>query len=71
MDNRSGMTTLLISDEEMEDIMEIFRHLEKLGLLNKGFSKTIENEAKKQEKRISWHATRYIRCEFIGKYSRR
>ena len=53
MDNRSGMTTLLISNEEMEDIMELFRHLEKLGLLNKVFSKTIKNEAKKQEKRIS------------------
>ena len=46
------MTTLIISNEEIEDIMEIFRHLEKLGLLNKGFSKILETKQKKQEKRI-------------------
>ena len=34
----SGITTLIISNAEMNDIMEIIKHLEKSGLLNKGVS---------------------------------
>ena len=41
----SGKTTL-ISNEEMNDIMEIVKSLEESGLLTKGVSKTIKNEAK-------------------------
>ena len=44
------MTTLIISKEEMEDILEIVKHLGKSGLLVQGVSKTIENEAKEQKK---------------------
>ena len=44
---RSGMTTLIISNKEMNDIMKIVKSLEKFGLLIKGVSKTIKNEAKK------------------------
>ena len=41
----SGKTTL-ISNEEMNDIMKIVKSLEESGLLIKGVSKTIKNEAK-------------------------
>ena len=42
-----GNTTLIISNEEMNDIMKIInKSLEDIGLLIKGFSKTIRNEAK-------------------------
>ena len=46
---RSGITTLIISDEEMNDIMKIVKSLEESGLLTKGVSKTIKNEAKEQK----------------------
>ena len=39
-------TTLIISNEEMNNIMKIIKSLEESGLLIKGVSKTIKNEAK-------------------------
>ena len=44
----SGVTTLIISNEKMNDIMQIVKPLEESGLLIKDVSKTIENEAKEQ-----------------------
>ena len=43
---RSGVTILMISNEEMNDIMEINTSVEKSGLLIKGAIETIKNEAK-------------------------
>ena len=45
----ANQTTLIISNEEMNDIMKIVRSLEESGLLIKGFSETIKNEAKGQK----------------------
>ena len=39
-------TTLIISNDEMEDIMEIVKSLEDSSLLLKGVSKTIQNNGK-------------------------
>ena len=47
-----GNTALLISNEEMNDIMKIIKSLEESGLLIKGISKTIQNEAKEQKRRF-------------------
>ena len=41
--------TLIISNEEMEDIMKIVKSLEDSGLLLKGVSETIQNEPKEQK----------------------
>ena len=41
----SGMTTLIISNEEMDDIMKTFKSLKESGLLIEGASEAIENEA--------------------------
>ena len=46
----SGATTIIISYEEMNDIMKIVTSLEESGLLIKGVSEAIKNEAKKQQK---------------------
>ena len=47
---KSGIiTTLIISNEEMEDIMKIVTSLEDYGLLIKGVNKTNQNEAKEQK----------------------
>ena len=45
----SGNTTLIISNEEMNDIMKIIRSLEGSDLLIKGVSKKIKKEAKNKE----------------------
>ena len=46
---RSGVTILIISNEEINDIMKIVRSLEESGLSKKSSSETIKNEAKQQK----------------------
>ena len=48
----SGTTTLIISNKEMNDIMEIVRALEDSNILLKEVTKTIKNEAKEQKGRF-------------------
>ena len=45
----SGNTTLIISNNEIEDIIKIVKSLEDSGLLLKRVSKTVQNEAKEQK----------------------
>ena len=49
----SETTTLIISNDEMVDIMKIVKSLEDSGLLLKGVSETIQNEVKKQKEFLS------------------
>ena len=44
----SGATTLIISNDEMDDIFKIVKSLENSGVLLKGVSETIQHEAKEQ-----------------------
>ena len=48
----SCTTTLIISNEEMNDIMKIIKSLEESSLLIKRISETIKNEAKEQKGRF-------------------
>ena len=43
------MTALIISNEEIEDIMKIVKSLEESGLLTKDVRETIKNEAKEHK----------------------
>ena len=45
----SGTTTLIIANEEMNDIMKIVNALEDSNILLKGVTKTIRNETKEQK----------------------
>ena len=45
----SGMTTLIIANEGINDNMKIVKSLEEFVLLIKGVSKTIKIEAKEQK----------------------
>ena len=45
----SGTTTLVISNEEMNEIMKIIQALENSGILLKGETKIIKNESKEQK----------------------
>ena len=45
----SGNTTLIISNEEMNDIMKIVQALEDSNILLKGVTKTIKNKTKEQK----------------------
>ena len=45
----SGNTTLIISNEEMNDIIKIIQGLENSNILLKGVTKTIKNKIKEQK----------------------
>ena len=45
----SGATTLIISNDEMNDILKIVKSLEDSGILLKGNGETIKNDAKEQK----------------------
>ena len=45
----SRNTTLIISNDKIEDIIKIVKSLEDSGLLLKGFAKTVQNEVKEQK----------------------
>ena len=47
--HRSGTTTLIISNEEINDIIKIIQALEDSNILLKGVTKIIKNEAKEQK----------------------
>ena len=54
-------TTLIISNDEVEDILKIVKSLEDFGLLLKGVSETIKDKAKEQKRE-------QIRSKSIRKY---
>ena len=45
----NNTTTLIISNDEMEDIIKIVKSLEDYGLLLKGVSESVQNESKEQK----------------------
>ena len=45
----SGFTTLILSNEEMNNIMKIVKSLEQSGLSVKGISEAIKNQSKEQK----------------------
>ena len=45
----NNTATLIISNDEMEDFIKIVKSLEDSGLLLKGVSKTVQNEAKERK----------------------
>ena len=49
LDLASHNTTLIISNEEMNDIMKIIKSFEESGLLIKDVSETIKKEEKEQK----------------------
>ena len=61
-------TTLIISNNEMENIVRIVKSLEDSGLLLKGVTETVQNEAKEQKRGYFSMLLGTIRCKFIRKY---
>ena len=57
-----GMTTLIISNEEMNYIMKIIKFLQDASLLTKGVNEAIENETEEQKGGFSPHVFRCTRC---------
>ena len=47
--NHPSSTTLIISNDEMEDIIKIVKPLEESGLLLKGVTETVKNEVKNKK----------------------
>ena len=49
------MTTLIISNDEIQDIIKIVKSLEGSGLLLKGVIETVQNEVKEQKEDFLEH----------------
>ena len=56
------ITTLIVSNKEMNDITKIIKSLEESALLIKDVKEKIKNEAKEKKRRISRNVIRYFRC---------
>ena len=63
----SGNTTLIISNNEIEDIIKIKKPLGDSGLSLKEVTETVQNEVKEQTRGFLSTLFRYTRCKFIGK----
>ena len=61
----SGTTTLIISNDEMNDLIKIVKSLEDCGIILKGISETIQHEAKEQR---GGDVIRSFRCFIISKF---
>ena len=62
----SSMTTLIILNEKINDIMKIVKSFEESGLLIKGVSETIENEAREQKGRFFSILLGTLRASLLG-----
>ena len=51
----SHNTTLIISNDEIEDIIKIIKSLEDSGLLLKGVTEAVQNEVKEQKENFLVH----------------
>ena len=60
----SGTTTLIISNDEMNDILKMVKSLEDSGILLKGVSETIKDEAKGTKRWFSIDASGHSRSFF-------
>ena len=58
----TGITSLVISKEEMKDIMIVIKYLKAPGLIKKGVRKTIKKRSKRAKRWIYWCFICYIRC---------
>ena len=61
-------TTLITSNENMNDIMKIIKSLEDSGILLKGVTKTIKNETKEQKGGFFIYVIGYFRSFIIRKF---
>ena len=64
----SGTTTLISSNNEMNDIIKIVKPLEDSGVLLKGISKKIQHEAKEQKGGFLVNVIRNSRCFIVRNF---
>ena len=65
LDLSSRMTTMTISNKEMNDIMKTVKSSEQSGLLIKGVKRDNQKQSKRIKRRISCNVIRHFRCYFI------
>ena len=62
----SGMNKLIISNEEMKDVMKVVKYLEESSLLTKDVSETIKNEANNQKSGLASMLLGTLAASVIG-----
>ena len=60
-----GHTTLIISNDDMHDLLQIVKSLEYSGFLLDGITETVKNQVKKQKGVFFINAFRYFRSFFV------
>ena len=60
------MTTLIILNEEMNNIMKLVKSIEESGLLTKGVSETVKNETKEQKGGFFGMVLRILGANLLG-----
>ena len=65
----SGTTTLIISNDEMDDSLKIVKSLENSGVLLKGVSERIQHEAKEQRGRFLGMSLGTLGASLLGDVS--
>ena len=60
------MTTLIISNDEIDDIIKIVKSLEDSGLLLKGDTETVQNEVKEQKRGFLSMLLGILGASFLG-----
>ena len=63
-----GNITLIISNNEIEDLIKIVKSLEDSGLLLKGVTKTVQNEVKEQKGRFLSILLGTLGASFLGNF---
>ena len=61
-------TTLIISNNELEDIIKIVKSLEDSGLLLEGLNETVQNEVKKQKEAFLSMLLDTLGARLLGNY---
>ena len=63
------MTTLIISNDEIEDIIKTVKSLEDCGLLLKGVTETVQNEVKEQKRGFLSMLLGTLTASLLGNFS--
>ena len=62
------MTTLIISNDEINDIIKILKSLEGSGLLLEGVTETVQNEIKEQKEGFHSMLLGILGASFLGNF---
>ena len=64
---KKGKNALVISNEDVDDIIRIIKSLQNLGIIMNGVSETVKHETTQTKRCVSWYISNF-RCFNVRKY---